>query len=491
MAQRAAGPEQALKRGQRTERRITETQRRYSSVGLRALLYSVAWRLMNPSLHRAVQRFRFLVFVIIVITVSGQGIARGDAVSQADQEKTASQLVKDGMAAHGKKEYALAAKLLQEAVAKGASDLDAFYKTACALALAGDTEKAFYFLDKAIQAGFRNVSLLTYDVDLNSLHQDTKWEKMVAGCETQRAKWIKEHGDPENTRFITADIERFWKAYDRAMAAPAQERVAIFQSDYIDPGTVGLKDWAASGRLNAKKLVQTINARPNFFKAIRPLKSWLDRQLPRTVIAFRKFKNLYQDAIFPEAYFVIGQLQSGGTSSSNGLLMGAEMFTGLLTTPRGELNEWEQGAIMSPNDIPSLVAHESVHFQQKFLGMGGLLCACLQEGSADFISILTAGQLIARMDGIHSWANARERELWLEFQKEMDGKDTSRWLYGSSGGNGRPVDLGYWMGYKISEAYFKNASDKKQAVRDMLLIKDCKQFLNASRYAEKFVEHPR
>ena len=42
------------------------------------------------------------------------------------------------------------------------------------------------------------------------------------------------------------------------------------------------------------------------------------------------------------------------------------------------------------------------------------------------------------------------------------------------------------MGYKISEAYYKNAADKKQAVRDILIVKDCQQLLKASRYAEKF-----
>ena len=113
-----------------------------------------------------------------------------------------------------------------------------------------------------------------------------------------------------------------------------------------------------------------------------------------------------------------------------------------------------------------------------------MLCACLAEGSADFLGKLTSGRLVSRMEETHVWADARERELWLEFQKQMDSKDTSHWLYGSSGGNGRPVDLGYWMGFKISEAYFKNAADKKHAVRDMLLIKDCKEFLKASRYAE-------
>lgn len=412
------------------------------------------------------------------------------AAVQASQEKTAAQLVKEGQAAYGNKEYALSAKLLQEAVAKGATDLDTLYNTACSLALAGDGERAFQFLESVIQAGFRNTTHLKYDVDLNSLHNDPRWEKIVAACEAQRAKWLKDHGDPNNTRFITADIERFWKAYDKAMAAPAEERVAVFQRDYIEPGTVGLKNWAASGRLNAKTLVRTIDTHQNFFKAIRPITIQLDAQLPRTLIAFRKFKSYYPQAIFPDVYFVIGQLQSGGTSSDNGLLIGAEMFSNWPTTPTAELNDWQKDAIMSPNDIPSLVAHESVHFQQKYLGLGGLLCACLKEGSADFLSILTAGQLIQRMKGTHIWANARERELWLEFQKEMDGKDTSRWLYGNSGGNGRPVDLGYWMGYKISESYFKNATDKKQAVRDMLLIKDCKEFLKASRYAEKFTDAP-
>jgi hypothetical protein len=46
--------------------------------------------------------------------------------------------------------------------------------------------------------------------------------------------------------------------------------------------------------------------------------------------------------------------------------------------------------------------------------------------------------------------------------------------------------MGYWMGFKISEAYYKNAADKKQAVRDILVVKDCQEFLTASRYAEKF-----
>jgi hypothetical protein len=60
------------------------------------------------------------------------------------------------------------------------------------------------------------------------------------------------------------------------------------------------------------------------------------------------------------------------------------------------------------------------------------------------------------------------------------------WLYSESGEGKRPDDLGYYMGYKICEAYYRSASDKKQAIHDMLNICDFKEFLKTSRYAEKF-----
>ncbi|HSE37376.1 MAG TPA: hypothetical protein VLG74_08755, partial [Blastocatellia bacterium] len=320
---------------------------------------------------------RPLTTIMILLLVSSIGASPAILTNQESSPKTAAQLVKDATSSYDKKEYALAAKLFQEAVANGATDLDTLYNTACALALAGDGEKAFEFLDRVIQAGFRNTTHLKSDVDLNSLHADPRWEKTVAACEAQREEWTRDHSDPNNTRFITEDIERFWTAYDKAMAAPADERAGIFQRDYIDPGTVGLKDWAASGRLNAKALVRTIETRSNFFKAIRPLTVGIQAHRAAIVGAFRKFKDVYPEAIFPESYFVIGQLQSGGTSSSNGLLMGAEMFTRAANTPVTELSDWQREAIMPPGDIPPLVVHESVHFQQTYLALGGLLCACL------------------------------------------------------------------------------------------------------------------
>lgn len=69
---------------------------------------------------------------------------------------------------------------------------------------------------------------------------------------------------------------------------------------------------------------------------------------------------------------------------------------------------------------------------------------------------------------IHEFADPREAELWREFQGRMHDKDFSGWLYQDS--EGRPYDLGYWMGYKITKSYYERAADKRKAVRDILDI---------------------
>jgi len=429
-----------------------------------------------------------VLFAIFVLSLTGMGwVAAQQSQQSAPSPTTVEELLQEGNAAYQRNEYAKSAKLLQEAVAKGARESSVIYDAACSTALAGDKETAFQLLDKAIASGWRNTDHLKRDSDLDSLRNDPRWAKMITASDAQQAKYIKDHSDPNKTRFITEDIGRFWQAYDKAMTAKPEERAAIFQREYIAPGTIGLKDFSRSGRLNDKTLAKVVESRTNFFTSIRTLTAKIDKQHAETIAAFRKFKKLYPEAIFPDAYFVIGQMQSGGTASPNGLLMGAEMFTRANAVPVNELDNWTKGAIMEQSEIPPLVAHESVHFQQKYPLQGGLLCNCLKEGSADFLGELASGRLVKRMQETHIWANARERELWEEFQKDMSiANSTQRWLYGSSGGNGRPVDLGYWMGYKISEAHYKNAADKKQAVRDILIVKDCQQLLKASRYAEKF-----
>jgi uncharacterized protein YjaZ len=129
-----------------------------------------------------------------------------------------------------------------------------------------------------------------------------------------------------------------------------------------------------------------------------------------------------------------------------------------------------------------IVVHELVHFQQNYAKDMTLLNQCLREGAADFICELVTGSHANQY--FYGYGDAHEKELWEAFKQVMGGTKWEGWLYGSSKKEGRPNDLGYWMGYKICKAYYDKAADKKQAIAEILNIKDAKQFLEASGYGK-------
>lgn len=62
----------------------------------------------------------------------------------------------------------------------------------------------------------------------------------------------------------------------------------------------------------------------------------------------------------------------------------------------------------------------------------------------------------------NDYGNKNEERLCKEFVARMDSTDYQDWLYGVSGKDDRPSDLGYWIGYKITEQYFKKSPDKNR-----------------------------
>ena len=428
---------------------------------------------------------RILFFILVVFTSIVLVPALTRSIPQHAQTETISDLFKRSRAAARQKDYATAAQLLEEVIARCRRHPGLMYDAACWWARAGNKDKAFRLLLQSIDAGYHDAHMQR-DSDLLSLHDDARWAKAVAATEQQERKYAKDHSDPDKAKLITSDIALFWKAYDRAMAAEPKDRAAIFQREYIEPGSIGLEDLNAMGRIDAEGLAKTVQDYPEYYRAIRAVTLNIEQQRPETIAAFRKLKVLYPPATFPDTYFAIGQFGGGGKPTSDGLLIGAEMFARAAGVPTKELGQWENEHALPPTDIAAVVTHEFVHFLQAFAPQQSLLCTSLNEGGADFISELALGRLMTTTMHAHEWANQRERELWTEFEKDMNGTDTSHWLYAGSGKGGRPDDLGYWMGYKIIEAYYQHASDKQQAIREILAVKDCNEFLKASRYAEKF-----
>src|SRR5258707_15790460 len=47
----------------------------------------------------------------------------------------------------------------------------------------------------------------------------------------------------DSVQIITRDIPNFWRAYDQAAGKDSSERVRILETEYLQPGSPGLRDW--------------------------------------------------------------------------------------------------------------------------------------------------------------------------------------------------------------------------------------------------------
>ncbi len=181
-------------------------------------------------------------------------------------------------------------------------------------------------------------------------------------------------------------------------------------------------------------------------------------------------------------YFVIGKLNSAGTSSSNGLILAIDQISKTNVTDTSELEDWELHYVSPFSNLKATIAHELIHFQQSAMGSDTtLLKASIKEGMADFIGELISGQT-ANVP-LQIFAKGKEKYIWNKFRIDMYLDRAQFWV-----GNGDqskpdwPSDLGYWVGYEICKSYYINAKNKNQAIYDMLHIQNYNKFFEDSKF---------
>jgi Predicted Zn-dependent protease (DUF2268) len=149
----------------------------------------------------------------------------------------------------------------------------------------------------------------------------------------------------------------------------------------------------------------------------------------------------------------------------------------------------------NPDWAVALVLHEYVHTQQQMSGNYSLLGQCLSEGMADFVAEVVNEKPMAEVypGGYIDFGLRNEADVWKSFKTYLFASNkgaTFDWLYGAKGRaiNGQYMrDLGYFMGYVICKSYYEKASDKTQALREMIEAKlsddeNARRFLLASGY---------
>jgi hypothetical protein len=283
--------------------------------------------------------------------------------------------------------------------------------------------------------------------------------------------------DPNKASFVYDDVQNFIRAYN--LFTEEADSIAILQKEYFDKGTPGLKIFVEKYELNADKLVKAIRKNPEKYGALHKMPKLLSDYSSLTREEFAELKSYIPDIVYPPTYFLIGAYRGIGSGSAEGQLITVETWSNPL---KGKT---------------TMIIHELVHFQQvmavgqeKYIALYGpeknLLGLCIREGTAEFFANLVTGKIT--QDKSVDFTLKNEKRLWELFIKEMHGQETGDWMWSKPSDPEQPNLVGYVIGYRIVEAYYKNAKDKEQALHEILSVTDYSAFLEKSGYADQFVE---
>ncbi len=112
-----------------------------------------------------------------------------------------------------------------------------------------------------------------------------------------------------------------------------------------------------------------------------------------------------------------------------------------------------------------------------------LLSKSISEGSAEFIAELISGET----DGDYSEFKGKEIEIWNDFRNDKNKSAWDSWSSWHQANKKRPKNAGYWTGYLICKAYYKQAKNKEKAINDILSIQDHTFFYEKSN-VEKYIK---
>jgi hemerythrin len=87
------------------------------------------------------------------------------------------------------------------------------YNASCCLSLQSKKDSALIILKKAIKNGFSDKENLLKDDDLQNLHSEKEWKKIISSIKENKQK---SNDDPKKVKFISSDIDNFWIAYKTA-----------------------------------------------------------------------------------------------------------------------------------------------------------------------------------------------------------------------------------------------------------------------------------
>jgi hypothetical protein len=284
--------------------------------------------------------------------------------------------------------------------------------------------------------------------------------------------------DPAKAVFVYDDVHRFVRVLE--LLAAGGDTSEVLQREYFDLASPGLRIFVEKYDLTLDRLVEAMRKHPKSYAAIPGnLTVLLDMEDTFREV-YADLGGVIPDAVFPPTYYVVGAHRGIGSGSVEGPLISIEKKT------PSSIREY----------LAATLVHEMVHMEQLaalgeryfeiFSGeQRTLLATSIREGVAMYFSERVTGgsphKNLAR-----NYLREHERELWAAFRKDMVGTEMGDWLWQQPANPDQPRDLGYAMGSRIVEAYYRRAGGTAEAVREILAISDYPAFLARSGYGEQF-----
>ena len=281
---------------------------------------------------------------------------------------------------------------------------------------------------------------------------------------------------PEEAVIISTDVKNFVEAFNTF--SKELDSASILKKKYFDTATPGLKEYITRFGLTPNALHKSIQKHPEVYARIADFYHQIPQLEKEYTEELRDFQAVIPQAIFPPTYLLVADYKGIAQASKYGQLVSIEYK-----------------CIDNPEILKHAMLHELTHFQQVIaMGFGNyvstykkednMLDLILREGVADFITYYLVRETEDQFVKLKNYQK-NESALWKKFQADLQNQKKDYWLNVSFEDNnkGNPVQLGYAVGYNIVKSYYHRATDKTEALAQILRMKNPYDFILNSHYS--------
>ena len=286
---------------------------------------------------------------------------------------------------------------------------------------------------------------------------------IFSNCQNQRKT---------SKHIVTTDVTNFWEAYDKIVST----QDSVLQYKYLDSlffqkGTPGLKAIREVRDYTPQDYINAINNYPEFWTSVRENTLKANKFGSELENGIEKLRNIYPDLKPAKIYFTIGALRTNGVTLDSLVLIGSELAMSDKNTISSELPEAirkNRRIFFDSNPIDDLVllnVHEYVHTQQK-QPLNNLLSFVIREGVAEFVSVIAMGVPSSTPAVEYGKQNYKVREKFEEEMFYMNNRN--EWLWSDAPNDFGVRDLGYYIGYQMSENFYNLSENKEKAIKKLI-----------------------